>query len=162
MICNILKNNYFIIYHDPLYQGNLVKNIIYKQMKDIIMLQDVLNFKTNKIIMFDIKDPFLNTDAFYQIINKSNLNIYVMSFYNNLIKKLDIKERKYKVGLLNYVLNTNKMQDKYDFLCILGSVLNRKIINEYINLNKKLFVYNIKKENIKYEYPYYIVDSVNR
>jgi len=102
------KDNKFVIYHDPLFQGKLIKNYYYQDLKkyDIPLLGDVLDIKTDKIIMVDIKDPFIDTEKLVRELNKySDKKIYVMSFYDNAIIKLFNDNRTYKVGILNYVLN---------------------------------------------------------
>ena len=155
------KDNYYILWHDPLYQGKLVKNLLYSQMENIITLQEILLLKTNKIIILDIKDPFLDMKTFYQIIKKHNdLNLYIMSFYDNLIRKINNKGKNYKLGVINYLLNVNEFN--YDFLCISNKLLNKKIINNFKSSHQELFVYNIKKNEIKDKFPYYIIDNVNR
>ena len=153
----VTKDNILIIYHDSLYKGKLIKNMLYKDLDNILTLKDVLNIQTNKIIMLDIKDPFLDVKLLLKEINKhSYLNIYVISFYKSILDKLNIANKKYEVGLLNYVLNYD---NNYDFICIMGVFLNLKIISKFQKENKKLFVYNIKRKDIKYSYPYYIIDN---
>ena len=77
----------------------------------------------------EIKDPFIDIDNLVKtLIKYENKNIYVMSFYNTVIDKLNIKNKTYKVGVLNYVLNTTEKHFKYDFICILRPFLNDKII----------------------------------
>lgn len=155
------KDKKFVIVHDPIFQGKLVKKYLSYDIKTlgIISLEDVLNIKTDKMIVIDIKDPFIDTDKLYKLLIKySNKNIYVMSFYDNVIKKLFRKDKTYKVGILNYVLNTEKEHFNYDFLCILDAISNDKIISDYKLKGKELFIYGVKKENLKDLYPYYIVD----
>ncbi|MBE6148839.1 MAG: glycerophosphodiester phosphodiesterase [Firmicutes bacterium] len=155
------KDNKFVIYHDPLFQGKLIKNYYYQDLKkyDIPLLGDVLDIKTDKIIMVDIKDPFIDTEKLVRELNKySDKKIYVMSFYDNAIIKLFNDNRTYKVGILNYVLNTDEKHFNYDFLCILGAISNDKIIKNYKIKGKELFIYGVKKTNLKDFYPYYIVD----
>ena len=152
------KDNYFVIYHNPLYEGKLIKTLKYEELKEVPLLNDILNLKTDKIIMLDIKDPFLNIELFKHELLNSKLNLYIISFYDNVIKKLNTINKNYKLGVLNYILNTTDQEFELDFLCIMGIVLNKNIINKFIKLEKQLFVYNIKKENIVEKYPFYIVD----
>ena len=82
-----------------------------------------------------------------------------MSFINSYIKKIDVVNRQYKIGLLNYVLNTEEYIKKLDFICILNNLLNKDIIN---NLNYlEIFSYGIIEKISKKEYSnvYYIVDE---
>ena len=111
------------------------------------------------ISSFEIKDPFIDIDNLVEtLIKYSDKNIYVMSFYNTVIDKLNIKNKTYKVGILNYVLNTTEKHFKYDFICILRPLLNDKIIEFVKKNNKELFVYGNYNNNFKYDFPYYIVD----
>ena len=80
------------------------------------------------------------------------------SCVESVIDKLNIKNKTYKVGILNYVLNTTEKHFKYDFICILRPLLNDKIIEFVKKNNKELFVYGNYNNNFKYDFPYYIVD----
>ena len=52
----VTKDGIFIIYHDALYKGKLVRNTLYKDIKrDVCKLEDVLKIKSNKVIMLEIK-----------------------------------------------------------------------------------------------------------
>jgi len=155
------KDKKFVIYHDALFKGKLVKTLDYEvfQKENIVLLEDVLGIQTEKIMMIDIKDPFINLELFQKVLDKyPNKKIFVMSFYDNVIRKLFAFKRTYYVGILNYVLNTETKHFDYDFLCVLNAILNSKIIHDYQTRNKKLFVYGVKKEDIIDSYPYYIVD----
>ena len=102
------KDKKFYIYHDMLYDGKLFKSF---NSNEIICdtLESVLKLNTNKIILLEIKDPFIDIDNLVEtLIKYSDKNIYVMSFYNTVIDKLNIKNKTYKVGILNYVLNTTE------------------------------------------------------
>lgn len=152
------KDKKFYIYHDMLYDGKLFKSF---NSNEIICdtLESVLKLNTNKIILLEIKDPFIDIDNLVKtLIKYSDKNIYVMSFYNTVIDKLNIKNKTYKVGILNYVLNTTEKHFKYDFICILRPLLNDKIIEFIKKNNKELFVYGNYNNNFKYDFPYYIVD----
>ena len=119
-----------------LYDGKLFKSF---NSNEIICdtLESVLKLNTNKIILLEIKDPFIDIDNLVEtLIKYSDKNIYVMSFYNTVIDKLNIKNKTYKVGILNYVLNTTEKHFKYVFICILQPLLNDKII-EFVKKNNK-------------------------
>lgn len=155
------KDDDFVIYHDPLFKGKLIKNYTMKELRKhgFINLDEVLQIKTNKMILIDIKDAFIDTDKLHKKLKLySNKDIYIMSFYDSVIRKLFCKERWYKVGILNYILNSDEKHFEYDFLAILNAVINDKIINVYKLQNKKLFIYGVKKEMVSDLYPYYIVD----
>ena len=85
------KDKKFYIYHDMLYDGKLFKSF---NSNEIICdtLESVLKLNTNKIILLEIKDPFIDIDNLVKTLNKySDKNIYVMSFYNTVIDKLNTK-----------------------------------------------------------------------
>ena len=137
------KDKKFYIYHDMLYDGKLFKSF---NSNEIICdtLESVLKLNTNKIILLEIKDPFIDIDNLVEtLIKYSDKNIYVMSFYNTVIDKLNIKNKTYKVGILNYVLNTNKKyseKEKTDTLLyptlFIGLTTSRH--NLYDRINKRV------------------------
>ncbi len=156
------KDKKLVIHHDPLYHGNLVINTKYKDMKkdNIALLEDVLNIKTDKIIVIDVKYPFIDIDALHEKLAKHHdKKIYVISFYDNVIKKLFAKKREYKVGILNYVLNTADHHFSYDFVCLLLNLTSDSLIERFKKLNKEVFIYGVDDKNkITNFYPYYILD----
>ena len=85
----ISKDNIFVIHHDSLVDGRLIKNLTYQELKQkgICRLKEVLRMTTNKLIMVEIKDVGIDIYKLNDMLNKSKKNIYVMSFNNNLIKK---------------------------------------------------------------------------
>ncbi len=150
----------FVIYHNSLYKGKPISSIKYLELpKYIPRLRDILKIKTAKIFLVEIKE-IKSIDKFIKLLNKySSKKIYVMSFINSYIKKIDVVNRQYKIGLLNYVLNTEEYIKKLDFICILNNLLNKDIIN---NLNYlEIFSYGIIEKISKKEYSnvYYIVDE---
>jgi len=154
----VTKDNEFIIYHNSFYNNKLIKNTLYKELpKYVPRLIDILKIKSNKIFLIEVKNINDKYKELIKILNKNqNKNIYVMSFSNKIINKLNIDNRKYKIGILNYVLNTKESNNNLDFICILNSLLNDEIIKI---LNKKeIFSYGLfeKKE---YNKVYYIVDN---
>ena len=71
-------------------------------------------------------------------------------------KKLDKLERSYKIGILNYVFNTNDYIKKLDFVGILNSLINEDILKILRNL--EIFSYGLFNKMI-YKNVYYIVDD---
>ena len=140
--CDIREtlDNKIIIYHDPLFKGNLVKNTLAKEFLNICKLENILKIKTNKIILLEIKDFKMNLDNLLKILNKYNQNIYIMSFDKTVIEKIKNKTKKYKLGILNYVLNSD-FDYKYDFICLLDAIASSKNINYYKNKNIEVFIY---------------------
>ncbi len=147
----VTKDGIYILYHDPLYKGSLVKNLKASEIRGP-RLKDLLKIPTDKIILLEIKDFNLDIDKFLKFLAKYDRKIYLMSFNEKVINKIHQKTNKYKVGILNYVLNS-KENYPYDFICILNNFLTDYIINTFklknievigygINNNSKL-VYNI-------------------
>lgn len=131
----------FIIYHDPLYKGNLVKNIYYKDIKDdVCKLEDLLKIKSNKILLLEIKDFDLDTVKFLNLLNKYNRCIYIMSFDYGIMKKIKAKKTNYKLGVLNYVLNSKSDYD-LDFICILDVVKTPEIIANFESKGIEVIIY---------------------
>ena len=85
----ITKDNVFIVYHNALYKGKLVKNLLYKEIKqDVPTLADILNIKTSKIFLIEIKDFNINVKKLLKLLNKYNKNVMLMSFDTRVIEKI--------------------------------------------------------------------------
>ena len=138
-------------------RGKLIKNTLYSELpKYVPKLIDVLNIKSNKLFVIEIK----NINGLYKelinILKKyKDKKLYVMSFSNNVIDKLLVRDRNFKLGILNYVFNTNEDIKKLDFVCILNSLLNDRVIKNLKNL--EIFSYGLLEKK-KYNNIYYIVD----
>ena len=149
----------FILCHDPIINNKLIKDVKYSDLpKYIPRLKDILKIKTSKIFLMEIK----NITSFTKLINLLNKyqskNIYVMSFSNKIINKLNTQSKTYKVGVLNYILNTNNNLPDLDFVCILNNFLNQKLIQDLKPL--EVFSYGLISSATEYKYPqvFYIVD----
>ena len=144
-------DNKFIIYHNILYKGNLVRNTYYKDMKDISLLEDLLKIKTDKILLLEIKENDINKTKLLKLLNKYNHNYYIMSFNNKVIEELKKLNNKYKYGVLNYVLNSES-DYKLDFICLLDIVANDLIIDNLKKRGIDVIIYGtIKiKKDVKY------------
>jgi len=153
----ITKDNEFIIYHDALYNNKLIKNTLYKELpKYVPRLIDILNINSDKLFVVEIKNINENYNLLINILDKyKDKKLYVMSFSNKVINKLDIENRFYKLGILNYVLNTNTNIKKLDFVCILNSLLNDNIVDNLKDL--EIFSYGLLEKK-KYDNIFYIVD----
>ncbi len=150
------KDHEFIINHDPLYNGNLIENLNYNELaKYIPRLIDILKINTNKIFLIEVK----NIKSYNKFINLLNnfkkKKIYVMSFSNNIIDKINKVNKSYKVGILNYILNTTDNKN-YDFVAILNSLINDNIISTL--KEKEIFSYGLLEKH-KYEDVFYITDN---
>ena len=154
------KDNEFIVHHDPLLDGKLIWKYEYKELKKkgVVKLEDVLKLKTNKIILIEIKDINLDINQFAKLLNKyQDKKIYVMSFFNSVIRKF--KNPTFKVGVLNYLLNSTA-EYPYDFIGILYDVATKHMINSLKELNIEVFLYALsKKDKYIFKDVYYIVDD---
>lgn len=141
----------FIIFHNTLYKGNLVRNTNYKDMKDILLLEDLLKIKTDKILLLEIKDREIDKNKLLKLLNKYNRNYYIMSFNNNIIFELRKLNKEYKYGVLNYILNSKSDYD-LDFICLLDKIANDYIINNFEKRGIEVIIYGtIKiKKDVKY------------
>lgn len=157
------KDNRFVIHHDLLHNEKFICNYNYKEIKEEIpLLSSVLKLDTDKIYLIEIKDHKIDYKLFLKIINKySNKNIYVMSFHNWVIDKLCEYHVPVKLGILNYVLNSES-DYHLEFIGLLNNLATRNLINAYQNRNVEVFLYGIINEDkdIIYDDVYYIVDEV--
>lgn len=149
------KDNVFIVYHDVTYNNKLISNTLYNELPRYIpKLEDILNIISNKIFLIEIKNINNRYDKFIKLINKyNNKKIYIMSFSNNIINKLNISNRFYKIGILNYIFNNNELINNLDFVAILNSLLSLKNLD--ILKNKEIFSYGLLN-NHDYKDVYYI------
>lgn len=156
------KDKKFIINHDAFINDKLIFNTNYNDLKmyNIAKLSDILKLNTNKIILLEVKDKLLDFKKLNNLLNKySSKSIYVMSFHDKVIRNLDNLNHKYKLGLLNYVLN-NKKEYHYNFICLLDKLTSKNQIDEYLRNDKKVFIYGIinDKKLSHGKECYYIVD----
>ncbi len=158
------KDGIFVIHHDLFIEGNLVRFLTYQELKKYHLpkLEDVLKLKTNKIKLIEVKEANLNIDEFANLIKKyPQNNVYIMSFDNQVIQKLKKKELKVKLGVLNYVLNSENSYEEYDFIGILSGVMSEELYEYFTANNIEIMIYGIlnKKKLGFYENVYYIVDA---
>lgn len=142
----VTKDNVFILYHDVLYKGKLVKNVFYKDMDNVSKLEDILKINTDKIILLEIKDFDIDVKKFIKLINKYNKNIMVMSFDANVIKKIKKITNKYKLGVLNYVLNSDSDYN-FDFICLLDIIATDYVIESFKKRNIDVLIYGVVNDN---------------
>ncbi len=149
----------FIVFHNPTLKGKLIREYKFNELpKYIPRLKDILKIKTRKIFLIEIKN-ITSFNKFLSLLKKyAYQNIYVMSFSNALINKCLITDRTYKVGILNYVINTDDNLKNLDFVCILNNLLNDNIIKSL--KDKEIFSYGLISENTNYKYQsvYYITE----
>ena len=120
-------------------------------MKDIILLEDLLKIKTDKILLLEIKEREIDKNKLLKLLNKYKRNYYIMSFNNNIIFEIRKLNNKYKYGVLNYVLNSKSDYD-LDFICLLDGIANDYIINNFEKKGIEVIIYGtIKiKKDVKY------------
>lgn len=154
------KDNVFVVHHYPLINGKFIWKQNYKELRKhgVIKLENVLKLNTDKIILIEIKDINLNVEKFSKLLNKyPEKNIYVMSFFNSVIKKFI--NPSFKIGILNYVLNSTSKYS-YDFMGILYNVATDHMINSLQEMNIEVFLYALsKKDPYIFNDVYYIVDE---
>ena len=150
-------DNELIIYHNALYNNKLISKTRYNELpKYVPRLDDILKIDSNKIFLIEIKD-INNYDNFLNIINKyCDKNIYIMSFSNRVIEKINKENRCYKIGVLNYILNTSEFTKELDFVGILNSLLNDDLISNLKGI--EIFSYGLFDKK-KFKDIYYIVDD---
>lgn len=160
------KDHVFVICHNPIYKGKIISLTNYKELKkdNIPLLENVLKLKTNKIILLEIKEMNCDIKHLSIILQKYEYqNIYVMSFYNRIINNLALNHLKIKVGVLNYVLNSENDYQNYDFICLLENIMTSHLENYFISQNKEVFIYGIhhlEKMVKEYKKSYFITDAV--
>ncbi len=156
------KDKKFVCIHDFFWQHNLISKTYYSTIAiDIPLLEDVLKLETSKIILIEIKEKDINVEALNQLLNNyHHQNIYVMSFYNEIIKKLLKLEHSYKCGVLNYLFNSELSYQEYDFICLLNNTLTPELIKYFQKRKITIFSYGLLKSTPKfYEDIYYIIDN---
>ena len=154
------KDKEFVVHHDPLLDGKLIWNYSYKELKkkNVAKLEDVLKLNTDKIILIEIKDINIDINKLTKLLNKyKKKNIYVMSFFNSVIRKF--KNPPFKVGVLNYLLNSTS-EYPYDFIGILYDVASKHLIESLKKLKIEVFLYALsKKDKYLFKDVYYIIDN---
>lgn len=150
------KDNKIIIYHDALYNGALVSKTLYKDMKDVCLLTNILSIKTDKILLIEIKERNIDKNKLLKILNRYKRNYYIMSFNTKVIEEFNKLNNKYKYGVLNYVLNSDSKYN-LDFICLLDIIATDKIIKNLEKRGIEVIIYgtiNMNK-NVKY-----IIDDI--
>ena len=141
----VSKDKEFVIHHNSFINGKLLKNLDYKELKElgVVRLKDVLRLKTDKKIFIEIKDFCIDLGELTRLLSKTKLNIYLMSFDNNIIKKVSTYKRKFKVGILNYYLNSDDNYRYLDFICLLYLGINEKTIKTFEEQDIEVILYGL-------------------
>ena len=159
------KDKKIVVVHDFVMDNKLIKRVNYKELEryNIPLLESVLKLDTEKIIMIEIKDPNMDIAALSKLLERyQDKKIYLMSFYNNVIKEFLKLSHTCKCGILNYGFNHEYSYNEYDFICILDFSLTDNIIDYFRRRKIEVFSYGLltNKLNIK-EYVNYIIDNKN-
>lgn len=159
------KDNHFVIHHNAFVESTLIYKENYKELKknySLPLLREALNLETDKLMLVEIKDTDISYEKLMKILNAfSTKNIYVMSFHNKVIAKLKELGCKQKLGILNYVLNSEENYP-YDFICLLNNFATKNLVEEYQKRGIEVFLYGVlnEKKDLKIENAYYIVDRI--
>ena len=158
-------DNQFVVNHNAFIKGDLIKRKTYKYLKkkyNLPLLSEVLDLDTDKIMLVEIKDSRLPYRKLIKILTQyRNKNIYVMSFHNKVIEKLKKKWVYVKLGILNYILNS-EADYNLNFICLLNNLTTPHLLKEYEKRNIEVFLYGVINEDndLWYENGTYIVDDV--
>lgn len=127
--------------NDLTYKELLKYNFGSKRNKaKIPKLKDIVDKINNTIIFIELKEE-VKLEEIEKILDKNNTNDYYIFSFNK--KYIDnIKNTKYKRGLVNYVFNSSINIDEYDFVLILEDLFNRKINEQLKNKNIEPIIYN--------------------
>ena len=124
-------------------------------------IKTILKMNTDKIKLIEIKDYDVDIECINDKLNSYKNNLYVMSFHNSVIEKLYNKKHNYKLGILNYIINSDKKY-KYDFVCLLDRISSKDLVKTYEKSNVEVFIYGILDTKLKYgNSVFYIVDDIN-
>ena len=127
----LTKDNIPVVLHDSFLSRvfgikGLLKNYTYQELRnkniDIPKLEDVINRYQNKVMIIELKEKI---DITKYLENPKN-NYYISSFNYDYVSYLK-KSTNYKLGVINYVLNSGVDYSKLDFIMILDSIYNQKL-----------------------------------
>ena len=127
----LTKDKIPVILHDSFLSRvfgvkGLLKNYTYQELLDnkieIPMFEDVISRYNNKVMIIELKEKI---DITKYIKDKRNL-YYISSFNYDYISYLN-KSVYYKLGVINYILNSGIDYSKIDFIMVLDSIYNKKL-----------------------------------
>ncbi len=127
----LTKDKIPVILHDSFLSRvfgvkGLLKNYTYQELLDkkiaIPKFEDVISRYNNKVMIIELKEKVDITKYI-----KDNRNKYYISSFNyDYISYLN-KSSYYKLGVINYILNSGIDYSKIDFIMILDSIYNKKL-----------------------------------
>ena len=127
----LTKDKIPVILHDSFLSRvfgvkGLLKNYTYQELLDnkieIPKFEDVISRYNNKVMIIELKEKI---DITKYIKDKRNL-YYISSFNYDYISYLN-KCVYYKLGVINYILNSGIDYSKIDFIMVLDSIYNKKL-----------------------------------
>ena len=127
----LTKDKIPVILHDSFLSRvfgvkGLLKNYTYQELLDnkieIPKFEDVISRYNNKVMIIELKEKI---DITKYIKDKRNL-YYISSFNYDYISYLN-KSVYYKLGVINYILNSGIDCSKIDFIMVLDSIYNKKL-----------------------------------
>lgn len=127
----LTKDKIPVISHDSFLSrvfgvNGLLKNYTYQELLDnkieIPKFEDVISRYNNKVMIIELKEKI---DITKYIKDKRNL-YYISSFNYDYISYLN-KSVYYKLGVINYILNSGIDYSKIDFIMVLDSIYNKKL-----------------------------------
>ena len=153
----LTKDKKIVVLHDKLINrtsngsGN-INNITYKDLlkynfgsykikSKIPLLSEVIKNISNKIIIIELKEK-IDLKELENILSKNQTNKYYISSFNK--EYIDnIKGIKYKIGLINYIFNSNIDIKNYNFILILESLFTKDIYNYLNSINVEPILYGV-------------------
>ena len=127
----LTKDKVPVILHDSFLsrvfgEKGLLKNLTYQELLDknidIPRLEDVINRYQNKVMIIELKEKIDIT----KYLEKPKNDYYISSFNFDYVSCLK-KSSNYKLGVINYVLNSGVDYSKLDFIMILDTIYNQKL-----------------------------------
>ena len=127
----LTKDKIPVILHDSFLSRvfgvkGLLKNYTYQELLDnkieIPKFEDVISRYNNKVMIIELKEKI---DITKYIKDKRNL-YYISSLNYDYISYLN-KSVYYKLGVINYILNSGIDYSKIDFIMVLDSIYNKKL-----------------------------------
>lgn len=127
----LTKDKIPVILHDSFLSRvfgvrGLLRNYTYQELLDnkieIPKFEDVISRYNNKVMIIELKEKI---DITKYIKDKRNL-YYISSFNYDYVSYLN-KSGYYKLGVINYILNSGIDYSKIDFIMVLDSIYNKKL-----------------------------------
>ena len=136
------KDKKMILCHNATYDGKIIKYTNFNDLPFEDIYTIFKNIKTKKLILLEIKDNDIENITYILNFIKtfSHLNIYVQSFYKEILLKIKKKNKNLKIGLICFHILENI--HNYDFISIW--------FQNYIHIDKEIFVWTVNsKKQIK-------------